>query len=367
MRLSSVDYGYRPGGLVTASFDLPRSRYGQETHAAFYDRLIDGAQHLPRVVGAAGTTEELGSAGAMTFSFAIQGHPSRNASGREDPQPLRVVSADYFRVMGIPLRRGRTFAATDRANSQPVVIVNESLARALWDGADPVGARISFAGATGPWLEVVGVVGDTRSNAADQAPAPALYMPYAQKTWPWMSWMTLVMRTDGTTDVQSLGAALRDVVREIDPRIPVQQVIAVGERYRDSVARRRFATLLTGVFATVALILGMVGMYGVLAYGVVQRRREFGIRIALGARASQVTGVVVREALTLAAVAVAIGLVLALALTRLLSDLLYEVSPRDPLTLGTVATSVATVALIAAWIPARRATRIDPATTIRDA
>jgi predicted permease len=366
-RLSAVEYGYRPTGLVAAGFDLPRGRYGAESHVQFYNRLIDEVSQLSHVTGVAGTTEDLGSSSAMTFSFAIEGRPSRNASGREDPQPLRAVAGDYFRVMGIPLRRGRTFATSDRPDSPPVVIVNESLARTLWAGADPVGSRVSFAGPAGPWLEVVGIVGDTRSNAADAAPAPALYLPFAQKRWPWLSWLTLIVRTDGSADVESLGAALGGAVRRIDGRLPIQRMSTVPDLYRASVARRRFATVLTGAFAILALALGTVGMYGVLSYGVVQRRREFGIRIALGARSSQVTGVVVREALALAAVAVVAGTVLAVGLTRLLSDLLYDVSPTDPATFGAVAVVVALVAALAAWVPARRATRIDPAATIREA
>lgn len=302
----------------------------------------------------------------MTFSFAIEGRPSRNASGREDAQPLRVVAGDYFRVMGIPVRRGRAFSPTDRGDAPPVVIVNEALARLLWPDVDPVSSRVSFVGPTGPWLQVVGVVGDTRSNAADVVPAPAIYMPFAQKRWPWMTWMTLVMRTDDAGNAATLGGALRGLVRQLDTRLPVQRVSTVPDLYRESVARRRFATVLTGVFAALALILGVVGMYGVMSYGVVQRRREFGIRLALGARASQVTGVVVREALALAGVALIVGVAASLGLTRVLSGLLYEVSPRDPVTLAAVCLLVAVVAMSAAWIPARRATRIDPATTIRD-
>jgi putative ABC transport system permease protein len=269
--------------------------------------------------------------------------------------------------MGIPIRRGRVFSAADRAGAPPVAIVNEALARLLWPGADPVGVKISFTGATGPWLDIVGVVGDTRSNAADAPAAPAVYLPYAQKTWGGMSWLTLVVRAAAERDAPALGSEIRSVVKRMDDHLPVQRVATVEALYRESVARRRFATVLAGAFAAAALLLGMVGMYGVLSYGVVQRRREFGIRIALGARAGQVTSVVVREALILAAIAVLVGTAAALGLTRLLSDLLYEVSPKDPLTYVIVAVLVALVAALSSWIPARRATRIDPVATIRDA
>jgi predicted permease len=367
-RLATIDYGYRPDGLIAASLDLPHSRYDSTArHVAFYDRLMDRVARLPGVTGVAGTTEGLGSSGETTFSFAIEGRPSRNASGREDPQPLRVVAGDYFRVLGIPLRRGRAFTAADRADAPPVVIVNESLARLHWPDRDPVGTRISLAGASGPWLEIVGVVGDTRSTAADEAAAPALYMPFAQKRWNWMTWLTVVVRSANVSDPTTLGAGVRSAVRQLDAELPVHRVATVNQLYRESVARRRFATVLTGAFAVAAMLLGMVGMYGVLSYGVVQRRREFGIRIALGARAGQVTRVVVGEALALAGIAVIIGTVAAFGLMRLLSGLLFEVSPTDPATFVSVALLVAAIAAVAAWVPARRATRIDPAATIRDA
>ena len=366
-RLSQVDYGYRPDGLVTATLDLPHARYADSPrHVEFYDRVMDRIRQLPHVTAVAGTTEEFASGSSMTFSFAIEGRVSRNASGREDAQPLRVVAGDFFRTAGIPVKRGRGFEGGDRADAPPVVIVNESLARLLWPDRDPVGTRISFVGASGPWVEIVGVVGDTRTNAADAAPGPAMYMPFSQKDWRWMTWMTLIIRTDGTSDQAALGASLREAVWQLDSQLPIQRIATVRELYRDSIARRRFATVLTGAFAGAALLLGMVGMYGVLSYGVLQRRREFGIRIALGARSSQVTSVVVREALAMAVVAVAIGTAGAMAVTKLLADLLYEVSPTDPVTFVGVAALVTMVAAAAAWIPARRATRIDPAITIRE-
>jgi putative ABC transport system permease protein len=367
-RLSIIDYGYRPDGVAAAGFDLPRARYDSSgRHIAFYEQLMERVRQLPNVTGVAATTEELGSSSSMTFSFAIEGRASRNASGREDPQPLRVVAGDYFRVMGIPLRRGRAFVAADRMDASPVAIVNQALARTLWPGRDPVGSRISFVGPSGPWVRIVGVVGDTRSNAADEPPAPAVYLPFSQKRWSWMSWLTLMIRTDAAGETDALRTALRGAVRELDPQLPVLGVATVPQLYRESIARRRFATVLTGAFAAAALVLGMVGMYGVLSYGVAQRRREFGIRLALGAQASQVTRVVVRDALTLAVIGVALGTSVALPVTRLLSGLLYEISPTDPATFVGVGVLVVVVAAVAAWFPARRATRIDPAMTIRDA
>ena len=229
-----------------------------------------------------------------------------------------------------------------------------------------MGTRISFVGQAGPWLEIVGVVGDTRANAADEPAAPALFMPYAQKDWNWLSWLTVVVRTNGSRDAVALASALRAAVWEQDKQLPIHALSSVPDVYRQGSARRRFATVLTSAFAVAALLLGMIGTYGVLSYTVMQRRREFGIRLALGARAAQVTRVVVIEALGVAALAIAVGTIAALGLTRLLGNLLYEVSPTDPLTFTAVSVVVAGVAWVAAWVPARRATRIDPAITIRD-
>lgn len=366
-RLAVVDYGFRPEGLVAMSLDLPRSMYdSSRKHVELYDRVLERVRAVPGITGAAATTEYLGQSSAMTFSFAIEGRPSANPSGREDPQPLRAVTPEYFRVLGIPVKRGRAFEAGDREGAPDVAIVNESLARLLWPTSNPVGARVSFRGQSGPWLEIVGVVGDSRANAADEPAAPALYVPFAQKDWHWLSWMTVIARTDGSHDSEASTHGLRAAVWQEDPQLPIQTLSSVPDLYRQGVARRRFATVLTGAFAAAALLLGIIGMYGVLAYSVMQRRREFGIRLALGARASQVTRVVVGEALGLAALAILAGTAAGLALTRLLSPLLYEVSPADPATFVGVATLVAVVASGAAWIPARRATRIDPAITIRE-
>ena len=366
-RLAVIDYGYRPEGLVAMSLDLPRTVYDStRKQVELYDRILDRVRTLPGVDGVAATTEGLGHAGSMTFSFAIEGRQSANPSGREDPQPLRAVTPDYFRVLGVPVKRGRAFDARDRGDAPSVAIVNEALARRLWPTSDPVGSRISFVGQSGPWLQIVGVVGDTRANAADEPAAPALFMPYAQKDWNWMSWLTVLVRTARSGADEGTAVALRAAVWEQDKQLPIHVLSTVPEVYREGSARRRFATVLTGAFAVAALLLGMIGTYGVLSYTVVRRRREFGIRLALGARAEQVTRVVVGEALGIAVLAIAVGMVAALGLTKLLASLLYEVSPTDPLTFGAVAVIVPTVACVAAWVPARRATRIDPAIAIRD-
>jgi predicted permease len=365
--LRRIDYGYDTDGLVAVLLDLPRARYaGTPAHVGFYEQLLQRVAQLPGVAAVAGTSEPPAVGYAMTFSFAIEGRPATNASGREDPQPLRVVTPDYFRTMGIPVRSGRAFDPHDRTGTTEVVVVNESLARRYWPGENPVGRRISLTGASGPWKEIVGVVGDTRMAAADAAPAPALYLPHAQKTWPWMSWLTLMVRPLPGITPEAIATSVRSSLRQLDADVPVQRVATVAELYGEGLAGRRFATTMLAGFAGAALLLGIVGMYGVLSYTVAQRRRDIGVRMALGASQSSVVGGVVRYALVLALLGVALGTGASLALTRLLRTLLYEVSPVDPLTLGAVALLIMLVAALAALVPAARAARVSPLTVMRE-
>jgi predicted permease len=315
------------------------------------------------------TTEPPASGNNMTFGFVIEGRPAANARGREDPQQLRVVTPGYFKTMGQPVLSGRAFDVTDRATTTLVVIVNQALARKHWPNDNPVGKRISLVGHDGPWLQIIGVAGDTRIENADVPPPPALYIPYAQRRpmWSWMSWASLMVRVQPGVEPISLLPAVRAALWELDPRLPIHGAMAVEDAYGQSMARRRFATTLLGAFAAVALVLGVVGMYGVLSYSVAQRRREMAIRLALGAGATQVVRVVVWQAVTLALIGVLLGGVAALALTRQLGSLLYEVSPTDPVTFVVVALLLPLVAALAAWIPARRALRIDPMLVMREA
>ena len=367
-RLSAVDYGYRADGLLTVYLDLPRARYDSTAkHVQFYGTLLERVRGIPGVAAAAATSELPAVGYNMTFSYTIEGRPAATPSGREDAQALHVVTPDYFRVLGIPLRRGRLFDRRDDVNAPRVVIVNEAFARRHWPNENPVGRRFSLRGPEEAWLEIVGVVGDTRMLSADTPPAPIFYVPHAQKQWHWLGWMALVVRAESGRDPSSLAPAIRVVVAELDRRLPIHNVSTVPELYGESTARRRFATTLLTVFAALALILGTVGMYGVLSYAVAQRRREIGIRIALGARAGEVMGAVLRQALGLTLLGVVIGTVGALALTRLLGALLYEVAPTDPFTYVAVAILLTLVAAFAAWMPAWRATRIDPLVVLREA
>jgi len=367
-RLAQVDYGYRTDHLLAINLDLPRAVYDSSAkHAAFYEGLLERVRALPGVTGASSTTEPPAGGFNMTFSWAIQGRPATNPSGREDPQPLRVVTSDFFLTTGIPLLAGRAFDARDRRDAPPVLIVNRALARRYFPNGDAIGSRLSFEGAGGPWLEIVGIVGDTRQQGADVPPGPAVYLPFAQKRWDWMSWQSLMIRLADGASRGAVTSGVRNAVHELDPRLALQEVNLVDELYAAGMARRRFATALLGGFAGLGLLLGAIGMYGVVAYTVAQRRRDIGIRMALGARGGQIVRSVIGQSLRLALAGIVVGSAAALALSRTMASLLYEVSPTDGVTFAAVAVTLLVVALLAAWVPARRATRVDPLAAVRDA
>ncbi|MEX0891255.1 MAG: FtsX-like permease family protein, partial [Gemmatimonadota bacterium] len=367
-RLHQVELGFTSGALAAASLDLPGARYGGiEPATRFYAELTERVRAIPGVAAVTGTTEPPVVGFGMTFSFAIQGRPAGTASGREDDDNLRVVLPGYFETMGIPVLRGRGFMPQDRAGTTPVLIVNETLARKHWPDGGAVGALVSFAGPDeGPWWEIVGVVGDTRLASAAEAPIPAIYMPHAQRTWAWMSWLSLVVRTDPNVDPGGLGGAIRSVLRELDPDVPLHSLEPVEGLYEDSLAPRRFATLLLGSFAAFAMLLGAIGLYGVVSYNVAQRHRELGIRKALGAREGALVRLVLAQGLRVAVLGMALGAILALTGTRLVHSLLYGVSATDPLTYAAVSGLLLAVVLGASLVPALRAARTDPARVLRE-
>ncbi len=364
-QLQRVDYGFDPARLLLTTVNLPSARYGSTPqHIAFFETLTERANGLPGAVSAAGTSDPPGGGLPMTFSFAIEGRPAPGPSGREDPVPLRVVTPGYFQTLRVPLLSGRVLDERDDADAPPVLVINESLARRHWPNSDPVGQRISFQRENLPeWWTIVGVVGDVRVYSADEPGTPALYMSYAQKRWDWLDWMSVVVRTRG--EPRGLADELRGAIRSLDPALAVGRIETVRERYAAGESRRRFAAVLLGAFAALALILGTVGVYGVLSYSVAQRTREIGVRIALGARRATVASSVVRQGLNLALAGVAIGLGFAFILSRFLETLVYGITTRDTVTFAAVPLLLVAVAALAAYLPARRATRIDPMRALR--
>ncbi|HTM24712.1 MAG TPA: ABC transporter permease [Vicinamibacterales bacterium] len=371
-RLHRVELGFDPHDILTARLWLPQPNdpnagpYSNRTtgHArrlAAYEEILRRARSLPGVTGAA-------AAGALPFDgnrssvvFTAEGSEVEDRS-RLPTSQLTVASADYFDVMGIRLVRGRTFSEQDDARGAPVAVVTESIARHSWPGRDPLGKRLHLGGphANAPWMTVVGVVQDVRTRRLEDDPRPTLYRPLKQATGLSLS---LVLKTGADPD--RLRYALAAEVRAVDPDLPTYGVRTMDEMVALATASRRFSTELLGAFAILALVLAAVGIYGVMAFVVGQRTREIGIRIALGARPGAVVRLVLRQALTLAALGIAGGVAAAVMATRLLAGLLFQVRATDPITYTLIVALLGSTAAVAAWRPARRAARVDPIRALR--
>jgi len=305
------------------------------------------------------------SGGGGLLHFNIAGRPPK---GPQDytAAGYRTVSPNYFETLGIPLQQGRLITAGDTETSPPVVVINAAMARTYFPNENPLGKRIEI-GATPdpeiPYMEVVGVVGDVRQGL-DVDPKAEMYLPFRQADalLPVFQ-LSVVLRTAGDPSLQT--AALRSALAEIDPNQPLVRVRTMEENMATTVAQPRFRTWLIGIFAALALVLAGVGVYGVMSYSVSQRTNEIGIRVTLGAQPDDVFKTIVGEGLRLALLGVGVGLVAALALTRLLQTFLYNISTSDPLTFCSVALLLTLVALAASYFPARRATRVDPMVALR--
>ena len=364
VRLHDEDVGFNADLLIAVSLDLPYSRYpARAQQREFYGTLLARVEAIPGVLALAGTTEPPVVGFNNTFSFEIEGRPRPGPNPRQEPASLRPVTSDYFRRVGIPLVAGRAFTARDRADAPPVALINRTMADRLWPRGDAVGSRIRR-GEDQPWIEVVGIVGDTRHFGLERPVEPAWYIPYDQAPWDWMSWMTLLVRSDRAEPL-ALAGAIEQAVWAVDPELPIGRIGLVDEYYAEALARRRFVTFLLGGFAALALLLGGVGLYGVLSYSVARRTREFGVRIALGASPVSVAAGVVREGLVLTSMGLLVGSAAALALSRFLRHLLWGVSPADPVTIASVAVVLLGAAAAACWVPARRATRANPIIALR--
>ncbi len=359
--LTHVDPGFRSDHVLSMWTMLPGGTYRTaEQRAAFFDRAVDRLQALPGAQSAAAVTylPLTGLGSATTFWVNDRAKP---APGQEPAADVRAVTPDYFRTLGIPLLRGRTFSGRDRADSPQVAIVNEALARMFWPGRNPIGQRITYSWGDDIPLEIVGVVGDARLvTLSDDEIRPAIYRPQTQQP---SMFMSLVVRTAG--DPLTLAPAARAAIHAIDPNQPLSDVASMETVQSDSLAQPRLLALLLGLFGFSALLLAAVGIYGVMAYAVARRTQEIGVRMALGADRSRVVRLVVGRAMWLAGLGLAIGLAGALATTRVLDSLLYGITATDPATFVGVPLILAAVALVASLLPARRATRIDPMVALR--
>jgi putative ABC transport system permease protein len=364
LRLRSVETGFNVSNLLTMSVVLPDQKYPDRARrTAFYDELIRRVEAVPGVKSAAVTNWIPLVRQGDSVGVTIEGQPPPEP-GKENIVVTRVVNPRYFETMGIRLSRGRAFDERQaRADSPGAVIVSETAARRYWPGQDPIGKRLAIGTPDSPedWLTVVGVASDVRQFQLDAEPRPQMYLSYAQVGL--FAPRHLVVST--SVEPQSLTSAVRGAVWGIDRDQPVSNVRTMEDVLSESIARQRFSMLLLGIFAAVALLLAAVGLYGVMSYTVAQRTREIGLRMALGAQRSDVLMLVVGQGLKLALAGVALGLVAAFLLTRVMSSLLFGVSPTDPATLAVISLVLVAVALLAAYIPARRATKVDPLIALR--
>jgi putative ABC transport system permease protein len=365
-QLNQVDVGFNPDNVLTMRMVLPMPKYAKpEARRAFYDELLRRVEGLPGVESAGVITFMPLSFSGMKFSFSVEGRT--NPSDTNLPFAFfRVISPDYFRALNIPLLRGRFFDSRDSQDSPPVMVVNRRLAEQFWPGEDPTGKRLKIgpADSPNPWAVIVGVVGDVRQQGFYGDQLPEFYVPYAQERRSWMSPKDLLVRTTG--DPGALAGAVREAVWAVDKDQPVSNVRTMDQVFAAAISRERFQMLMLTLFATLALVLACIGLYGVISYMVAQRTHEIGVRMALGAQAGDVLTLVIRQGMLLAGVGLIIGIAIGIAVTRVLSDMLYGVGARDPLTFVGVPVLLLLVAFLACYIPARRATRIDPLTALRN-
>jgi putative ABC transport system permease protein len=364
-RLLDVNPGFRTEGVLTFQVTLIGEKSSPQK-VNFIKQILERLRALPGVQAAA-ATDSLPLTQFSRITVAdVEGRPPidfrRAKPGEVRPVSRPTVTVDYFNAMGIPLRNGRAFTSQDARPGAGAVIVNEAFEKHHFPGESAVGKRIRFAGssAEAPWLTVVGVVSDVRQGGLAKDVRPEVYNPVLEDAGGELSF---VIRFTGQP--AGLISAVRAVVAEVEPNQSLHNVMTMEQRLANTTTSRRLNTALLGSFAAVALLLAVVGIYGVMSYAVTQRRREIGVRMALGAQKSDVLRLIIHGGLRLTLLGVAIGLAGAFALTRYLSNLLYSVKATDPVTFLTVAVALTGVALLASWLPARRATKVDPMVALR--
>jgi putative ABC transport system permease protein len=366
--MANVPPGFRTDNIVTLHLSLPSTRYkGIPEQTRFRAALLDSLNQIPGADATpthAAMVSELPLGGdQIDHDVAIEGRPV--VPGKNPPVQTRTVMGDYFGVMGIPLLEGRTFVASqDRADAPEVVVVNEAFARKFFPGKSAIGAQMGWA-LDNPihWKTIVGVVGDVKHFGLDQPDAPAAYGLYAQSDEEWKRWMTLVVRSP--RDPGELTHEVERRVWAIDSALPTTDALSMRAVVSETLSPQRFNLVLLGIFAGVALLLAAIGMYGVIAYSVAQRTHEIGIRVAVGAEPRHIVGLVLGESGKLVAIGTLLGLVGAAALTRFIASMLFGVTARDPLTFAAVAALLVVVALVASYVPARRAMKVDPVEALR--
>ena len=360
IRLQRTDSGLTLDRVILVEAPLPQGKYSSnELMAGFYERLLTALAARGELEASTVAFPRPFGGGNANGAFFIEGRPAPTRAD-QPTAAFAAISADYFRTLGIPLLSGRHLTTQDRKPAPAAIIVNATFARRYLGDTNPIGQRVRFDEDEDEWMTIVGVAADTRALGLALEPTPTLYLPYHYFTLPFMS-----VLTKSAADTAAVSAAIRAAYKEIDSELPVEKIRPLSEELSASVAGPRFRTYLLGAFAGTALLLAVIGVYGLVSYSVAQRTREIGIRVALGASASQVIGPIVRHGMTLAVTGVVIGIVGASFATRVVATLLYGVAPTDPLTFAAVAVLLLAVAFVASYVPSRRALRVDPLTALR--
>jgi putative ABC transport system permease protein len=366
IRLLNVDPGFDPRNVLTARISLPQSKYPQHQQIdAFYKQLLERLEGAPGVE-TAGTVTVLPLSGMNSnASFEIEGRPRASDEVVQNAD-YRMVSLNYFRAMGIPLLEGRYFTATDRQDAPGVILINEAMKHDFWPGEEALGKRINLGVPGSPWLTIIGIIKDVKHKALNVTPKPEFYFLHSQNAYKALGiYRSLTLAVRGTAEPVALTSVVKSAVQAIDNDVPVAKVETMERILSSSVAQPRFTMLLLAIFAIVALLLAAVGIYGVMAYSVGQRKHEIGIRMALGAQQRDVVRLIVGQGMGMAVIGIGIGLVLAFALTRVMSGLLFEVSTTDTPTFVVISLLPMAVALVASLLPARRALKVDPLEALR--
>jgi putative ABC transport system permease protein len=363
MRLQSVNAGFTPDHLLTATLELPRHKYEDDALTAqFFRQVVERVGGLPGVEAAAAVSHLPLSGKEELDGFRVEGRPDPVEVSLIQTADFRVITPDYFRAMRIPLLKGRFFTEQDRATTAYSAIIDDSFARRFFPGEDPLGKRIDEDGSRNAhgFAVIVGVVGGVKHTDVKGEGRPTMYVPAEQSPW---ETMTLVVRSSG--DPAALASALREQVKAVDNDQPLSEIATMQQLFSKAVAPQRFNLMLVGLFAALALALATVGVYGVIAYSVTQRAQEMGVRLALGASSRDILRLVIGQAMRTSLLGVGLGLVAAVALTRVMTSLLFEVSATDPIVFGGLAALLIAVTLVASYIPARRATKVDPLEALR--
>jgi putative ABC transport system permease protein len=361
-RILRSNGGFNPDRVLTFQLSLPELKYPDQAHIVpFYRDVLERLRAIPGVDSAGlGETVPLSGEGESTV-IRFTNHPKFDQ--KEMPfANYTIISPGYFSAVGTPILRGRDFSASDSATSLPVAVVNRAMETKFWPVEGAVGKQVGPAGLRYPLLSIVGVVPDLKHDSLRETSAPEMFVLYNQNPWPSMLNMRIALRTK--SDPTAMTTGVREAIQALDPDLPLAKVATMTTLVDASVSQSRFSMLLLAFFGFVALLLASVGMYGVISYSVQQRTREIGIRVALGAHRREVLVMVLGQGGRLAAIGIGIGVIAALAVTRLMAGLLYQVQPTDPLTFILVALILALVAFLACLFPALRATRLDPVTAL---